>query len=370
MATKQQILERIAALLDDINDQYQQLADDTMPKHSLKGDLFESTTHYFAGLAALYNKMLKTDKRDVSAVSAVSDEESSDSQDGGMEKNTETEKEIHFTPAIDTAEEQAIHAAQFEEVRENPRDFTAKSEPAPAPSKEDMEHNKDASEPIFTPAVDTETEQSLHAQQIENVSETAGDVSPQLIAKTDEEGSADVESSNSTSERADKVPNGADKVQDANEGADDEEMANEVVNEVTIAEKAVSVDASDLPTASPTEPEKAVRPLTLNELISAQRKAGTTGAAGSLLAARRGGDTERVADIKAAISLNDKLLFIKDLFNGYSLAYSEAIELLNRYDDFASADAFLQTNYAQKNNWADKQATVDKLYAVLKKRFG
>ena len=74
-------------------------------------------------------------------------------------------------------------------------------------------------------------------------------------------------------------------------------------------------------------------------------------------------------DLKSSISLNDKLLFIRDLFNGYSLAYSEAIELLNRYVTFAEADAFLQTNYALKNNWAEKPQTVEKLYAILRKKF-
>ena len=118
----------------------------------------------------------------------------------------------------------------------------------------------------------------------------------------------------------------------------------EVINEVTVENKEVHIEEQEQP---------APRPLSLNERISAQRV-----------------DAERVTDIKSVISLNDKLLFIKDLFNGYSLAYSEAIELLNRYDDFSSADAFLQENYAEKNNWADKPAAVDKLYAVLKKRFG
>jgi hypothetical protein len=77
-----------------------------------------------------------------------------------------------------------------------------------------------------------------------------------------------------------------------------------------------------------------------------------------------------VLDIKTAINLNDKLLFIKDLFNGYSLAYSEAVELLNRFDNFAEADAFLQSNYALKNGWSEKPQTVEKLYAILRKRFG
>ncbi len=119
---------------------------------------------------------------------------------------------------------------------------------------------------------------------------------------------------------------------------------------------------SDLPAAAPAEVQKPLRPLSINERMSAQRKAGA-----NPLFAVRGGDTERITDIKSGISLNDKLLFIKDLFNGYSLAYSEAIELLHRYDDFTSADAFLQANYAQKNNWAEKQGTVDKLYAIMRK---
>lgn len=76
-----------------------------------------------------------------------------------------------------------------------------------------------------------------------------------------------------------------------------------------------------------------------------------------------------VADLKQAINLNDKLLYIKDLFNGYNLAYSEAIDILNRYNSFDEADKFLKNNYADKNNWESKQATVDKFYELLKRRY-
>lgn len=76
-----------------------------------------------------------------------------------------------------------------------------------------------------------------------------------------------------------------------------------------------------------------------------------------------------IADLKQGISLNDKLLFIKDLFNGYNLAYAEAIELANKLPNFEAADQFFKTNYAVKNNWADKQLTVDKFYNVLNQRF-
>jgi len=76
-----------------------------------------------------------------------------------------------------------------------------------------------------------------------------------------------------------------------------------------------------------------------------------------------------ITDLKQAINLNEKLLYIKDLFNGYNLAYAEAIELVNKMPDFKTADNFLRNNYAVKNNWAAKQSTVDKFYDLLNQRF-
>lgn len=76
-----------------------------------------------------------------------------------------------------------------------------------------------------------------------------------------------------------------------------------------------------------------------------------------------------VTDIKQAITLNDKLLFIKDLFNGYSLAYSEAVEILNRFKAYEEATTFLNKNYAVKNNWESKPETVEKFYSVLRRRY-
>ncbi|WP_293903929.1 MULTISPECIES: hypothetical protein [unclassified Sphingobacterium] len=112
--------------------------------------------------------------------------------------------------------------------------------------------------------------------------------------------------------------------------------------------------------------EVPARPLTLNEIISQQKQAGVQN---RVYQVNQSGSADKLTDIKTGISLNDKLLFIKDLFNGYSLAYSEAIELLNRFTSYAEADAFLQTNYAIKNKWADKPHTVEKLYNVLRRRY-
>ena len=91
------------------------------------------------------------------------------------------------------------------------------------------------------------------------------------------------------------------------------------------------------------------------------------------LLAKTNGQTEAVqapiADLKQAINLNEKLLFIKDLFSGYNMAYSEAIDIINKMTSFEAADSFLQNNYAAKNNWTGKQNTVDQFYQLLNRRF-
>ncbi|WP_374951295.1 hypothetical protein [Mucilaginibacter sp.] len=104
------------------------------------------------------------------------------------------------------------------------------------------------------------------------------------------------------------------------------------------------------------------KPLSLNQRIAAQLKDKQT--AGTEHTAEA-----PITDIKAAINLNDKMLFIKELFNGYPLSYSEAIEIVNRFKSFEEADRFLKTNYVTKNNWEAKTIAYEKFYALLKRRY-
>ena len=97
--------------------------------------------------------------------------------------------------------------------------------------------------------------------------------------------------------------------------------------------------------------------LTVNQKISAQ------------LSNKKEAAIVPITDLKSAITLNDKLLFVKELFNGYSLSYSEAIEILNRFNSFDEADHYLKANYSTKNNWESKPATTEKFYALLRRRY-
>ncbi|TWR27499.1 hypothetical protein FPZ43_13575 [Mucilaginibacter pallidiroseus] len=116
------------------------------------------------------------------------------------------------------------------------------------------------------------------------------------------------------------------------------------------------------PKTSQYQPEAAKhaeeKSLSLNERMAAKLKEHNTA-----------GMQAPITDIKSAINLNDKMMFIKDLFNGYPLAYSEAIEIVNRFKNFEEADRFLKTNYVTKNNWEAKQAAADKFYALLRRRY-
>lgn len=100
------------------------------------------------------------------------------------------------------------------------------------------------------------------------------------------------------------------------------------------------------------------KPFTLNQQISVQS---------TELADQPSGPP--ISDIKQGITLNDKLLYVKELFNGYNLAYAEAVEILNRFSTFDEALKFLNTNYVTKNNWAGKPETTEKFYALLKRRY-
>lgn len=120
-----------------------------------------------------------------------------------------------------------------------------------------------------------------------------------------------------------------------------------------IAEKVAIAPAAETTTAPPVK-------LTLNDILSGNTQGNNH---------KPEGNRTSITDLKQAISLNDKLRYIRDLFNGYNLAYAEAIDLLNKMPDFKTADAFLQNNYAVKNNWSAKQDTADQFYELLNQRF-
>ena len=358
MATKQQIFEKIEALLEDVNDQMEIIRQEGN-EDALKVDLFEATVNYFAAHVGVYNKLLKEEAKQSAdgdeggSVAASYDHRGSEGgsvAEGSLEIQAETadeNEEVVFVPG-------SVQAGFNEVISDEPEQLQYAEE-----SEVDTPDNTLAEESI--PDTEFESESSSAEAIVPEASGTPADTTPVPANEVVEAISNGVVAQSITEDtvpvagEADKQPNtDSDRTPEVNTPASP-------AHEVTVAEKTFLATAQDLPDSDVAKPQ---RPLSINEIMSVQRKTG----ANPMISGQRG--EGKITDLKAAISLNDKLLFIKDLFNGYSLAYSEAIELLNRYDDFASAEAFLKTNYAEKNNWIDKPATVDKLYTVMRKRFG
>jgi len=125
-----------------------------------------------------------------------------------------------------------------------------------------------------------------------------------------------------------------------------------VIKEVIISERTIAIPIEQTLQDIPVP--------TVNDLLSKHAPLQTVGSQFN---------SRQAQDLKSMISLNDKLLFVRDLFNGYSLAYNEALELMNRFDSVEAAQNFLKQNYAAKNNWNDKQDVADKFYDLLARRF-
>ena len=77
---------------------------------------------------------------------------------------------------------------------------------------------------------------------------------------------------------------------------------------------------------------------------------------------------EKINDLKSLISINEKFLFINELFDGNLRDYNENMEILNKYSDFQSASEYLDL-LRKKNLWDSASGAFRKMMELLEKRF-
>ncbi|MBE8715431.1 hypothetical protein [Sphingobacterium hungaricum] len=372
--SNQDILSKIGELLVEINENYQALIDHSSERLSENLFILQAQSKYLTAKLELFEKL----NAQQTASSSVSndtvftpasqiEEKHQDEQETEEEiteisfkksvyssdkKESEVEEE---KPEVENSEE--VEEQVLEEIEESPVD-TSDEEEFETEEEIEAEVAEEEEEIAESEEEDLETESQAEPEPEE--------VEEEPVAKaveTPAQPSSSVQNQPVSEEKPQSAPANSGTFVESRPSQEIPSYSEPVVKEVIIEQKEIVVEAVQ----PPVEPAKPSRPLTLNELIQQQKQAGVTNT--QKFATSSSTSSEKVTDLKSAISLNDKLLFIKDLFNGYSLAYSEAIELLNRFDNFSEADAFLQTNYAMKNGWSQKSQTVEKLYIVLRKRF-
>ena len=72
-----------------------------------------------------------------------------------------------------------------------------------------------------------------------------------------------------------------------------------------------------------------------------------------------------IKDINAAIGLNDKFAFIRELFNGDKNQYAETIQVLNNFDSFGNALSFLKENF----DWDFEEENATKLIELVRRKY-
>ncbi|MGN0019914.1 MAG: hypothetical protein ACI35Z_03905 [Sphingobacterium hotanense] len=377
--SQQDIYNKIGDLLVEINEQYASLDKAKLTQDSVQVQLMAAQAKFLAANLDALNQL------SAPAIVAATPQLQAP-------ENTVIEDENTFTPAPTFDEHEADSQPVIEEIQEVKSEDVIKETEVVAEAPEEVEEEEQSPEQktegikfegfgrIDDSVTDNETDQE-EAAVVENIEDTVEEEEQEEEVKAVEERPEEkapeepaapaythTASSNYTSvERPTNSFNTQAPVEEKKEEVSNEPVVNEVVIEekhVEIKEEPKEASLNDLAKQAEQTPS---RRMTLNELIQQQKQAGLTNVNQFQTSTSKSSDT--IVDLKTGVSLNDKLLFIKDLFNGYSLAYSEAIELLNRFDNFAEADAFLQSNYALKNNWASKPQTVDKLYVVLRKKY-
>jgi hypothetical protein len=76
-----------------------------------------------------------------------------------------------------------------------------------------------------------------------------------------------------------------------------------------------------------------------------------------------------IRDLKAAIGINEKFLFINQLFDGNLQDYSEAVEKLNNAGDLAAAKQLIAADLASRFNWPDHDEHVKSFIDLVERRF-
>ena len=123
------------------------------------------------------------------------------------------------------------------------------------------------------------------------------------------------------------------------------------------------------PVVSPTIPKEELQTKEVNELLindipelNEQLKECTVEVANLL-------DETPVRDLKKAISINDRYLFINHLFRGDENMYERSIKTINGFNIYPEAQYWIQRELKVKLGWLEDNPTVKLFDQLVKRRF-
>ena len=79
---------------------------------------------------------------------------------------------------------------------------------------------------------------------------------------------------------------------------------------------------------------------------------------------------DRLAGGALKFGLNDRIGFVKDLFDGSAEDFNRVVSQLNTLGSLSEAQDFLNTHIAPEYGWADNEETAERFMAAVEQRFG
>lgn len=76
-----------------------------------------------------------------------------------------------------------------------------------------------------------------------------------------------------------------------------------------------------------------------------------------------------VKDLKKAIGVNDRFLYINELFRGDEAMYERSIKTINSFSIWPEAEYWIRRELKTKLGWSDSQETVRQFDQLVKRRF-
>jgi hypothetical protein len=80
-------------------------------------------------------------------------------------------------------------------------------------------------------------------------------------------------------------------------------------------------------------------------------------------------NNEPIKDLKKAISINERFLFISELFNGDEAMYDRSIKTINAFSIYPEAEYWIRRELKVKFAWEEKSNTVKQFNQLVKRRF-
>lgn len=80
-------------------------------------------------------------------------------------------------------------------------------------------------------------------------------------------------------------------------------------------------------------------------------------------------ESAHIRDLKKAIGINDRFVFINELFRGDEAMYERSIKTINNFSIYPEAQYWIERELKIKLGWDNEKPAVQEFYALVKRRF-